>query len=549
MADTEERVRAALDLGDSSPRAKELNAEIDRLLGLLRNTAENFNAGKVSLKDFSAATGNLKDKIAETRSALDSINPEEAGAKITRAAFKIERGIGNLFSGEGIFGAIKGLATGFGGAAIAVGALADAGYLAYQKMRPLYDQWSMGLTKGGFEALTSAKEHFKELKTSIDALTDSTNKYVIAQRAKNELLEREEALLKANKEQRDKAQKDAMAGIAAAHPVAPGAAEGAAEAAMRERGKRLSAIMSREQKQKMESEVASYLEMKDPEMGRLKDQERKLQAHMESAREAGDPSQVEAARQALIANRNKQADRRRQIQAVAAPWRGQAELGTLSTEDWDILSGMTGPETQASMMEAAIPTVNVTGLGGPGGLAQLRNKFARARALRDAASAMQRAMAAAGTAAAAPGHVAGSLEELARRHREDLAAATSARERAAIDAKYEERLGMRGPSTTDFVDNPPSGVSRHPGTRESQARADAHRIRDLSRQVHHLETLIGQQMNIQSHGMDLQGTTQGMITTYSAQIQALRRQLAQLQAQQRAQRRDANQTAQLAGGP
>ncbi len=549
MADTEERIRAALDLGDSAPAAKALNAEIDRLLGLLKNTAENFNKGKISVQDFAKATGNLKDKIAENRAALDAINPEEAGAKITRAAFKIERGIGNLFSGEGIFGAIKGLATGFGGAAVAVGALADAGYLAYQKMKPVYDQWAMGLTKGGFEALTSAKERFKELQKSIETYTDATNKFVIAQKAKNDQLEREEALLKAKKEQADKGQKEAMAGIAAAHPVAPGEGEVGVEAGMKERGKRLAGGMSREQKETMESEVASYLGMKDPEMQRLKDEERKLRTRGQRAQEVGDPSQIEQARQNILANEAKQKQRQLNIQATAAQWRGQAELGTLTPRDWDALSGMTDLAIQARMREATVPPTDATGLGTPAGLTARRRRQAQMLAMHRAAASVQAAMRAAGTAAAAPGHSMGTMAALARQHQEDLAAAKTERERAAVDARYQEQLGMRAPSMTDVVVNPPSGVSRQRRTRESQARADDRTIRDLRRQVQHLEGLVGQQIQIQSHGMDLQGTTQGMIATYSAQIQALRRKLTDLQSHQNAQRRAADQTGQNAGGP
>src|SRR5208283_5964370 len=108
---------------------------------------EEFGRGAIGPKEFTKQSNEIKDKIRETRQVLDTINPEEEGAKITRAAFKIEKGVGNLFSGEGIFGAIKGIATGFGGAGIAIGALADAGVLAYNKLKPFYDQWSMGLSK------------------------------------------------------------------------------------------------------------------------------------------------------------------------------------------------------------------------------------------------------------------------------------------------------------------------------------------------------------------------------------------------------------------
>ncbi len=563
MSDSAEIVRAQLDLADSTAVARKLNDEIDRLEKGLKTVTSNYAAGKIPVEDYLKASGNLREKIAGFSSELNLLKkPLEdvggQGAGIDRMVgnlFKLERGLSMLAADRGLpraAGLLEsaiGFAGGPAGIGIAIGLIANSVENVAPKIKAAWDAMWHSLTPGGQAAVTAAKERFKELKSELEGYTDATNKFVAAQRSKNEVLEREVALQKALVEQRDKRQKEALAGIAAAHPVAPGEGEAGEEAAMKERGKRLAAIMTREQKETMESEVASYQTMKDPEMGRLKDQERKLLARMQRAQELGDPSQVEQARQALIANRKAQADRRLQIQTTAAQWRGQAETGTLTTEDWGALSRMTSPETQARMREAAVLPADVTGLGTAAGLAARRKRQAQMLALYHGAAAMHGAMASAGTAAAAPGHTAGTVEQMARQYREDLAGAKSDRERAALTAQYQERLGMRGLSTTDFVNNPPSAVSQRPRTRESQARADAIKIRDLSRQVRHLEGLIGQQMNIQSHGMDLQDTTQGMIATYSAQIQALRRQLAQLQAHQRAQRRDADQTAQQAGGP
>ncbi len=564
MSDSAEIVRAQLDLADSTAVARKLNDEIDRLEKGLKTVTSNYAAGKIPVEDYLKASGNLREKIAGFSSELNLLKkPLEdvggQGAGIDRMVgnlFKLERGLSMLAADRGLpraAGLLEsaiGFAGGPAGIGIAIGLIANSVENVAPKIKAAWDAMWHSLTPGGQAAVTAAKERFKELKSELEGYTDATNKFVAAQRSKNEVLEREVALQKALVEQRDKRQKEALAGIAAAHPVAPGEGEAGEEAAMKERGKRLAAIMSRQQKETMESEVASYQTMKDPEMGRLKDQARKLQDRMRRAQEMGDPSQVEQARQELIANRKAQAARQLEMQTRAAQWRGQAEQGTLGIEDWEALSRMTGPATQASMREAAVGApVDVIGLGTAAGLAARRRRQAQMLALYHGAAAMHGAMASAGTAAAAPGHTAGTVEQMARQYREDLAGAKSDRERAALTAQYQERLGMRGPSTTDFVNNPPSAVSQRPRTRESQARADAIKIRDLSRQVRHLEGLIGQQMNIQSHGMDLQDTTQGMIATYSAQIQALRRQLAQLQAHQRAQRRDADQTAQQAGGP
>src|SRR5208337_3741505 len=103
MADTEERIRAALDLGESAPAAAKLNVELDKLIADLKHVGEEFGRGAIGPKEFSEQSGKLKEEIHSLEGVMVSIGGKApvAGAgldKLVSALFKLERGTSMLIS-------------------------------------------------------------------------------------------------------------------------------------------------------------------------------------------------------------------------------------------------------------------------------------------------------------------------------------------------------------------------------------------------------------------------------------------------------------------
>ncbi|MGA7500284.1 MAG: hypothetical protein WBX00_26430 [Isosphaeraceae bacterium] len=537
MADTEERIRAALDLGESAPAAAKLNVELDKLIADLKHVGEEFGRGAIGPKEFSEQSGKLKEEIHSLEGVMVSIGGKApvAGAgldKLVSALFKLERGTSMLISDKGLpraaglIESVLAFAGGPAGIGVAMTLVLNTIENVTPKLKTAWDTMWNGLTPGGAQAVAAAKDRFKELTLELQTYTDATNKFVAAQRAKNEQVEREVALIKARKEQADKAQKDALAGIAAAHPVAPGQIDTAAETEQKERGKRFGEAMSREDKERMDKEVASYLEMKDTELGKFKDEERKLQSRAERAREAGDPSQVEEMRQRIITNQKAQAERRLRAETTAAQYRGQAEQGTLSLDDYRALSGMTGPATRGVM--EGVEHARDPSRPGPETYDEYRARVDKTKneiQARIRADRRERGLNEAGPKA--------DLQPASKNLPSTLVAPEDM-PRPTIGA-----IGAPPPPSREVEQSP----KRTPAVRSEAMK----RIRQLEHQLHQATRQMHQATRMHSTNLDQQAHVQGMIQTLTTELNELMAKVKQIDATNRGMHRQRQRTGQFLG--
>jgi hypothetical protein len=135
VGDSDDRIRAFLDLGDSSPATKRLNDEIETLLGKLKRLTEDFGTGKMGPQEFATAQTKLRAEIRETSDTLDGLHsPERISGmdKMTKTLFGLERGLSSVASGSGLgragglleaglsmFGGAAGMGLGYGIAMLA----------------------------------------------------------------------------------------------------------------------------------------------------------------------------------------------------------------------------------------------------------------------------------------------------------------------------------------------------------------------------------------------------------------------------------------------
>ena len=160
MADTEERIRAVLDLGESAPAAAKLNVELDKLIADLKHVGEEFGRGAIGPKEFSEQSGKLKEEIHSLEGVMVSIGGKApvAGAgldKLVSALFKLERGTSMLISDKGLpraaglIESVLAFAGGPAGIGVAMTLVLNTIENVTPKLKTAWDTMWNGLTPGG----------------------------------------------------------------------------------------------------------------------------------------------------------------------------------------------------------------------------------------------------------------------------------------------------------------------------------------------------------------------------------------------------------------
>src|SRR5271166_341985 len=104
----DERIRAVLDLGDSSGAVKALDTEVEKLLADFKKQTEAFEQGKVAPKDFADSVSKLKSELGGLKGAMQDLGGGSGGGggdvfeNVNRKLFALERGMSNLVGGTGL---------------------------------------------------------------------------------------------------------------------------------------------------------------------------------------------------------------------------------------------------------------------------------------------------------------------------------------------------------------------------------------------------------------------------------------------------------------
>src|SRR5271165_3547392 len=104
----DERIRAVLDLGDSSGTVKALDLEVEKLLDDFKKQADLFDKGQISSKDYTAALNKMKSEVSGLAGAMKDLGGGTGGGGgvdlegLNRKLFALERGLTGLVSGSGL---------------------------------------------------------------------------------------------------------------------------------------------------------------------------------------------------------------------------------------------------------------------------------------------------------------------------------------------------------------------------------------------------------------------------------------------------------------
>ncbi len=100
----DERIRAVLDLGDSSGAVKALDQEVEKLLADFKKQTEAFEQGKVAPKEFAESVSKLKSELSGLRGAMKDLGAGGGSGldAISSKIFALERGVTSLISGTGL---------------------------------------------------------------------------------------------------------------------------------------------------------------------------------------------------------------------------------------------------------------------------------------------------------------------------------------------------------------------------------------------------------------------------------------------------------------
>lgn len=184
MADSDEKIRAVLDLGDSSSVVKKLNEEIDRLLGEFKKLTEGYEKGTVSQKDFLEGQKKLRGEIHGVSQSMEQLKkaPEASAGieQLGRAMFALERGSSALIMGTGLGRAagmlesVIAFANGPAGIGIALGLIANTIDNVAPKIKASWDKvWNqfsdeqIALKKGELAAKAAS------LRDAVSAMTNA----------------------------------------------------------------------------------------------------------------------------------------------------------------------------------------------------------------------------------------------------------------------------------------------------------------------------------------------------------------------------------------
>ena len=101
----DERIRAVLDLGDSSGAVKALDAEVQKLLEDFKKQTELFEQKKLAPQQYADAVAKLKSEVGGLSGAIKDLGGGGGGGNldaVTSKIFALERGLSSLASGSGL---------------------------------------------------------------------------------------------------------------------------------------------------------------------------------------------------------------------------------------------------------------------------------------------------------------------------------------------------------------------------------------------------------------------------------------------------------------
>ncbi len=100
----DERIRVALDLGDSSGAVKALDQEVEKLLSDFKKQTEAFEQGKVAPRDFAESVSKLKSEVSGLHGAMKDLGAGGGSGldAISGKLFALERGVTSLVGGTGL---------------------------------------------------------------------------------------------------------------------------------------------------------------------------------------------------------------------------------------------------------------------------------------------------------------------------------------------------------------------------------------------------------------------------------------------------------------
>ena len=102
----DERIRAVLDLGDSSAAVKGLDAEVEKLLAAFQKQTELFEQKKLSPQQYADALHKVKSEVSGLTSAMKELSGQGGGGVdlegVTRKVFALEKGLTSMVEGTGL---------------------------------------------------------------------------------------------------------------------------------------------------------------------------------------------------------------------------------------------------------------------------------------------------------------------------------------------------------------------------------------------------------------------------------------------------------------
>jgi len=173
----DEKIRAVLDLGDSSGVVKALDAELDKLLDDFKKQTELFDKGKMSTREYTEALAKMKSEVGGVTGAIKDLGGGGSGGggleSINRKLFALERGLTGLASGTGLGRAGSLLESGlslFGSRAAGFGVTAALVANTVERIAPqiaeafnsLYRQFTPQQVEGRIQGLAQQAEQQKE---------------------------------------------------------------------------------------------------------------------------------------------------------------------------------------------------------------------------------------------------------------------------------------------------------------------------------------------------------------------------------------------------
>ena len=105
VGSVDERIRAVLDLGDSSAAVKGLDAEVEKLLGDFKKQTELFEQNKMSPQQYADALHKVKSEVSGLSSAMKELGGGGGGVDlegVTRKVFALEKGLTSMVEGTGL---------------------------------------------------------------------------------------------------------------------------------------------------------------------------------------------------------------------------------------------------------------------------------------------------------------------------------------------------------------------------------------------------------------------------------------------------------------